>query len=166
MPGADQIMYPMHWRLRCKQFGSHLLHLEGAPSISTPYAFWIAQALGRMRVSGDVSTAAAGAAVTAGAATESVDLSSQLQLDNIRETLIRQEDTIIFSIIERAQFAANAPVYQPDAVPVPEFAADGNISDCTSILICTCTRSQSLQLWCSSCAAELAALSHQLRVVM
>lgn len=32
-----------------------------------------------------------------------------------------QEDTIIFSVLERAQFARNAPVYQPDAVPVPEF---------------------------------------------
>lgn len=74
-----------------------------------------------MRVSGDVSTAA----IAAAAAAESLDLSSQLELNNIRETLIRQEDTIIFSIIERAQFAANAPVYQPDAVPVPEFSADG-----------------------------------------
>ena len=36
-----------------------------------------------------------------------------------------QEDTIIFSVIERAQFGRNAPVYQPDAIPVPEYAADG-----------------------------------------
>lgn len=56
---------------------------------------------------------------------ESVDLSSALELPNVRESLIRQEDTIIFSIIERAQFAANRPVYQPDAVPVPEFSAEG-----------------------------------------
>lgn len=34
-----------------------------------------------------------------------------------------QEDTIIFSVLERAQFGRNAPVYQPDAVPVPEFDA-------------------------------------------
>lgn len=56
---------------------------------------------------------------------ESVDLSSALELPNVRESLIRQEDTIIFSIIERAQFAANSPVYEPDAVPVPEFSAEG-----------------------------------------
>jgi chorismate mutase len=69
---------------------------------------------------GDVS------AFAAATATESLDLSSQLELDNIREALIRQEDTIIFCVIERAQFAANSAVYQPDAVPVPEFAADGS----------------------------------------
>lgn len=64
-------------------------------------------------------------AFAAATAAESLDLSSQLELENIREALIRQEDTIIFSVIERAQFAANVPVYQPDAVPVPEFDAGG-----------------------------------------
>lgn len=34
------------------------------------------------------------------------------------QTLIRLEDTIIFSLIERAQFARNDPVYEPDAIPV------------------------------------------------
>lgn len=33
----------------------------------------------------------------------SVDRSTTLSLSNIRQTLIRQEDTIIYSIIERAQ---------------------------------------------------------------
>lgn len=42
-----------------------------------------------------------------------------------QRSLPSQEDTIIFSVIERAQFARNAAVYQPDAIPVPEFAADG-----------------------------------------
>ena len=100
---------------------------------------------------------------------ELLDLSSQLELQNIRDSLIRQarrggflwrarqcsivilavtcvlhlieyslqaifknvlactiqEDTIIFCIIERAQFAANAPVYQADAVPVPQFDTSG-----------------------------------------
>ena len=69
---------------------------------------------------GDVS------AFAAATANESLDLSSQLELDNIRDALIRQEDTIIFCVIERAQFAANGAVYQPDAVPVPEYAADGS----------------------------------------
>ena len=36
-----------------------------------------------------------------------------LSLANIRESLIRQEDTIIFSLIERAQFAVNSAVYTP-----------------------------------------------------
>lgn len=57
--------------------------------------------------------------------TASADLSSALALDNIRQTLIRQEDTIIFLLIERAQFARNAAVYEADAVPVPDFDAAG-----------------------------------------
>ena len=54
-----------------------------------------------------------------------VDLSSALALDNIRQTLIRQEDTIIFLLIERAQFARNGAVYEADAVPVPDFDSHG-----------------------------------------
>jgi chorismate mutase len=36
-----------------------------------------------------------------------------LSLDSIRSTLIRQEETIIFAIIERAQYRHNSIVYQP-----------------------------------------------------
>jgi hypothetical protein len=50
---------------------------------------------------------------------DSLDYSAALSLDNIRQSLIRQEDTIIFSLIERAQFAANEPVYESGAMPVP-----------------------------------------------
>lgn len=50
---------------------------------------------------------------------DSLDHSTALSLDNIRQSLIRQEDTIIFSLIERAQFAANAPVYESGAIAVP-----------------------------------------------
>lgn len=35
-----------------------------------------------------------------------------LSLDSIRSTLIRQEETIIFALIERAQFRRNDIVYQ------------------------------------------------------
>lgn len=38
--------------------------------------------------------------------------SQSLSLANIRESLIRQEDTIVFSLIERSQFAVNSPIYQ------------------------------------------------------
>lgn len=38
-----------------------------------------------------------------------------LSLERIRSILIRLEDTIIFSLIERAQFAHNPKMYQPDA---------------------------------------------------
>ena len=40
-----------------------------------------------------------------------IDKSMALSLANIRGSLIRQEDTIIFSLIERSQFSLNAPVY-------------------------------------------------------
>ncbi|KAI9310651.1 chorismate mutase [Dichotomocladium elegans] len=37
-------------------------------------------------------------------------------LDKLRNTLIRLEDTIIFALIERAQFAANKTIYTPGGV--------------------------------------------------
>ena len=56
----------------------------------------------------------------AGGALASVDMSDALSLQNIRSSLIRQEDTIIFGMIERAQFARNDAVYTPsDAIAVP-----------------------------------------------
>lgn len=69
--------------------------------------------------------AAPASAATPVAATPDADLSSALSLANIRQTLIRLEDTIIFALIERAQFARNDAVYQPEAIPVPGFRPDG-----------------------------------------
>jgi len=43
-------------------------------------------------------------------------MNEQLLLCNVRSVLIRLEETIIFALIERAQFAANPIVYRPDAV--------------------------------------------------
>lgn len=40
-----------------------------------------------------------------------------LSLDYIRSTLIRQEETIIFSLIERAQFRRNDVCYRPGGLP-------------------------------------------------
>ncbi len=40
-----------------------------------------------------------------------------LSLDSIRSTLIRQEETIIFAIIERAQYRRNQKVYQTGGFP-------------------------------------------------
>ncbi|KAL4451201.1 hypothetical protein ABPG77_009273 [Micractinium sp. CCAP 211/92] len=65
------------------------------------------------------------APAAAAAAAPDADLSSALSLANIRQTLIRLEDTIIFALIERAQFARNDAVYQPEAIPVPGFRPDG-----------------------------------------
>ena len=60
---------------------------------------------------------------SAAAAAGSEDMSQTLTLANIRSSLIRQEDTIIFQLIERAQYARNAPVYASEGVPVPGFDA-------------------------------------------
>ena len=39
-----------------------------------------------------------------------------LSLERIRSMLIRLEDTIIFGLIERAQFAHNARIYEPGVI--------------------------------------------------
>ncbi|KAK7309831.1 hypothetical protein RJT34_06886 [Clitoria ternatea] len=44
-----------------------------------------------------------------------VDESKSLTLDSIRSSLIRQEDSIIFSLLERAQYSYNADTYDHDA---------------------------------------------------
>ncbi|CAH9067766.1 unnamed protein product [Cuscuta europaea] len=42
-------------------------------------------------------------------------------LDGIRRSLIRQEDSIIFSLVERAQYCYNPDTYDPDAFPMEAF---------------------------------------------
>ncbi|XP_076954413.1 chorismate mutase 1, chloroplastic-like [Bidens hawaiensis] len=44
-----------------------------------------------------------------------VDLSEIYTLDGIRSSLIRQEDSIIFSLVERAQYCYNEDTYDPKA---------------------------------------------------
>lgn len=46
-------------------------------------------------------------------------MSNSLTLDNIRSSLIRQEDSIIFNFLERAQFALNPVVYTAGGIQVP-----------------------------------------------
>lgn len=49
-----------------------------------------------------------------------IDGSENLTLDHIRHSLIRQEDSIIFSLLERAQYCYNEDTYDPNA-----FSMDG-----------------------------------------
>ncbi|MED6186777.1 Chorismate mutase 1-like protein [Stylosanthes scabra] len=49
-----------------------------------------------------------------------IDESENLTLDHIRHSLIRQEDSIIFGLLERAQYCYNEETYDPDA-----FSMDG-----------------------------------------
>ncbi|XP_059642433.1 chorismate mutase 1, chloroplastic-like [Cornus florida] len=46
---------------------------------------------------------------------ERVDESQSYTLEGIRHSLIRQEDSIIFSLLERAQYRYNAETYDPNA---------------------------------------------------
>ncbi|XP_038696611.1 chorismate mutase 1, chloroplastic-like isoform X3 [Tripterygium wilfordii] len=50
-----------------------------------------------------------------------VDESQNLTLENIRHSLIRQEDSIIFSILERSQYCYNADTYDPNAFSMEGF---------------------------------------------
>ncbi|HOV15473.1 MAG TPA: hypothetical protein PK771_14395, partial [Spirochaetota bacterium] len=45
----------------------------------------------------------------------------ELKLKNIRSNLIRQEETIIFALIERAQFKTNDIIYKKSGILIPEF---------------------------------------------
>ncbi|KAL3346709.1 hypothetical protein AABB24_025253 [Solanum stoloniferum] len=49
-----------------------------------------------------------------------IDETESYTLDGIRNSLIRQEDSIIFSLVERAQYCFNAETYDPDV-----FVMDG-----------------------------------------
>lgn len=44
----------------------------------------------------------------------------ELTIENIRANLIRQEETIIFAFIERAQFKKNAIIYKEGGIKIPE----------------------------------------------
>ena len=46
-------------------------------------------------------------------------MSERLRLDNVRDALVRLEETIISRLIERAQFCQNPMVYEADALGAP-----------------------------------------------
>ncbi|TKA33720.1 hypothetical protein B0A50_00556 [Salinomyces thailandicus] len=47
------------------------------------------------------------------------DPETSLSLPHIRSQLIRLEDTVLFHLIERAQFPLNSTIYRPGALPLP-----------------------------------------------
>lgn len=50
-----------------------------------------------------------------------IDESESLTLDAIRHSLVRQEDSIIFSLLERSQYCYNPDTYDPNAFPLDDF---------------------------------------------
>ena len=77
-----------------------------------------------------------------------------LSLESIRSSLIRQEETIIFAVIERAQFRENPTVYQAgkfvdlgfiksddgkdtdEKLSFLEYMLIGTVSNCDSVIRC------------------------------
>lgn len=57
------------------------------------------------------------------------DPTSALSLPHIRYQLIRLEDTVLFHLIERAQFPLNPTIYQPGAIPIPGASPTLSFSD-------------------------------------
>lgn len=53
---------------------------------------------------------------------------SALSLPHIRYQLIRLEDTVLFHLIERAQFPLNASIYQPHSTSIPIPPPDSGLS--------------------------------------
>ncbi|KAF3936201.1 hypothetical protein ABW19_dt0203908 [Dactylella cylindrospora] len=51
-----------------------------------------------------------------------LDPSKALDLNHIRYQLIRLEDTIIYNLIERAQFPLNPTIYTPSSLSLPDFS--------------------------------------------
>lgn len=60
-----------------------------------------------------------------------MDESKSLTLESIRHSLIRQEDSIIFSLLERAQYSYNEDTYDSDAL-----FADGFRGSLVEYMVC------------------------------
>ncbi|KAK3677967.1 chorismate mutase aro7 [Recurvomyces mirabilis] len=61
-----------------------------------------------------------------------IDLSDPgraLSLPHIRYQLIRLEDTVLFHMIERAQFPLNSTIYKPGAIPIAGSSSDLSFMD-------------------------------------
>ena len=54
-------------------------------------------------------------------------MQQQLNIENLRCSLIRQEETIIFALIERAQFRQNLIIYKENGISIPNY--NGSFSD-------------------------------------
>ncbi len=82
------------------------------------------------------ATASASSTTTTADEEDHITTRDLLSLDYIRSTLIRQEETIIFALIERAQFRQNRKVYEKGGVSglegdtsFLEFMLSGTVSD-------------------------------------
>ena len=70
----------------------------------------------KLQSSASSSSTETATAVNGETGDNNVKTSEVLSLDSIRASLIRQEETIIFAVIERAQFRQNKVVYERGAI--------------------------------------------------
>ena len=63
------------------------------------------------------------------------DAESALDLANIRKSLQRMEDSIIFALIERSQYKMNAKVYEPDCEELGPSSRSGAVSPALSLFV-------------------------------
>lgn len=70
----------------------------------------------------------------AAASSSSLSTADVMSLDSIRSTLIRQEDSIIFALIERAQFRRNAAIYARGILQLDPSVPDYDFSRTLSFL--------------------------------
>lgn len=106
-----------------------------APSTaSNNYHMWSSPRLSRgssssTSVMAESSTLTTSSSSSSTTSDENITTRDLLSLDYIRSTLIRQEETIIFALIERAQFRQNDIVYKVGGVPglgVPPGSSGGS----------------------------------------
>lgn len=78
---------------------------------------WSSSPLAAASTAAAASSSAVGYTTTGEGKDEKITTRDLLSLDYIRSTLIRQEETIIFALIERAQFRQNDICYEVGGVP-------------------------------------------------
>ena len=90
-----------------------------APASGKPnnYHRWSSSRLFSTTSGADVALSPPTTTITTTMCEENITTRDLLSLDYIRSTLIRQEETIIFALIERAQFRHNDIVYKVGGVP-------------------------------------------------
>ncbi|KAG6555194.1 hypothetical protein Mapa_003233 [Marchantia paleacea] len=67
------------------------------------------------------SSVVAAASIRSAGVMEEKEEKEELTLDSIRESLIRQEDSIIYNLLERAQYCTNPPSYVPGFFQIEGF---------------------------------------------
>ncbi len=110
----------------------HCSDAYAPPSVKPNYHRWSSSRLFSTTSGADVALFPSGTTTTTTMSEENITTRDLLSLDYIRSTLIRQEETIIFALIERAQFRQNDVVYKVGGVPglgMPPRSSNSNLQN-------------------------------------